>query len=329
MTVRADVLLRALAIIFVTYNHAHPYSGFDLGWGGGMTFLMMLSGYNFARFGMRESTPEKARSYLLRLGRGIFIPSIVAVAFFFVLLQKFSFPELLFYRNWLTPERIAKFPTWYPQVILQMFAGLILLFAIPSVGKTILRWPLISSLLLFGAALAVRASFPYIWDTSHLYHHLPHLYLWNFCLGWIVYFGVNQWPHLWGKALAIGCSVLGAFVWGVHNLDFYWLTVGVALLVLPLDVRMPSPLGQFFQLVSQATLAIFLLHRFVYEVYEHMPIPHNEDAMWIIGLFGSLLTWMVATASARAFRALWRQSAQSNQTKDLSALSLRERELTS
>jgi len=309
MNVRADILLRALAIISVTYNHAHPYSTFVLGWGGGMTFLMMLSGYNFARFGMREGTPEKARDYLFRLGWGIVVPSLIAVVFFFLLLQKFNLAELLFYRNWLTPERVAKFPTWYPQVILQMFAGLFLLFSIPSVARAILRRPLAWSLGVFAFALAVRALSPLVWDTVPLEHHLPHLYLWNFCLGWLVYFALKEWPSPWSKLAVVVCAALGATVhWGYDRLTFYWLTVGTALLVIPLDLRMPSKLGQFFHLVSQATLAIFLLHRFFYEVYEHMPIPQDQDVMWLMGLFGSLATWILWTAAVRAFRYIRRQT---------------------
>src|SRR5262245_32269636 len=124
MEVGADVLLRALAITLVTYNHAHPYSDFWMGWGGGMTFLMMLSGYNFAKYGMDGATYQQGRAAITRLGVRILIPSFFVVVFFFLLLRKFDLAELLFYRNWITAERISKFPTWYPQVMVQMCIGL-------------------------------------------------------------------------------------------------------------------------------------------------------------------------------------------------------------
>jgi hypothetical protein len=190
-----------------------------------------------------------------------------------------------------------------------MFAGLLLLFAIPSVARSVLQRPLAWSVVVFGLALAVRIVFPQVWDTVQLRHQLPHLYLWNFCLGWLVYFGISTGPAPWNKLAVVACAALGAWVhWGYDKLDFYWLVLGTALLVLPLDVRMPARLGQCFQLVSQATLAIFLLHRFFYEVYEHLPVPQNQDVMWVLGFSASLFTWMLWTAAVRAFRRLRRSS---------------------
>ncbi len=306
--VSADILLRALAIIMVTYNHAHPYPDFAPGWGGGMTLLMMLSGYNFAKFGMQGASPSQGRLALARLGYKIFVPSLIAVIFFFVLLRKFNLEELLFYRNWLTIERIAKFPTWYPQVILQMFAGLLVLFSIPGVARWIFRKPLYASLIIFTLAVMVRMVFPKIWDTAPLHHLLPHLFLWNFTLGWVVYFSTTEIANPWGKALSVCCAIVGAAVgWGYHALDFWWLSVGVTLLVLPLNLRMWAPVARVVFMVSQATFAIFLVHRFVYKVYEDMPLPRNQDLEWIVGLAGSLVLWIAGSIPWRAYKAISRR----------------------
>lgn len=309
MDVSADVLLRALAITLVTYNHAHHNADFAMGWAGGMTFLMMLSGYNFAKYGMDGATHEAGRAALVRLGLRILIPSFFAVVGFFLLLQKFDLAELLFYRNWLTPQRISKFPTWYPQVMMQMFAGLVLLFCIPRVGAAFFRWPLRAALLLFGIALAMRIVFPLFFDTTSLMHHLPHLLLWNFTLGWVVYFSVTRLPAAWGKVLACICGFAGAAASvSIEMLEFWCLSIGVILLVLPLRVRLWTPLARFVFIVSQATFAIFLLHRFLYEVYEHMPIPQDQDAMWVVGLFGSIALWIAGVVPVRAYRALRRRA---------------------
>jgi hypothetical protein len=313
MEVSADILLRALAITMVTYNHAHPYPTFAPGWGGGMTFLMMLSGYNFAKFGMQGASPTDGRLALARLGSKILIPSVILVLFFFVILRKFDWAELFFYRNWITVQRISKFPTWYPQVIIQMFGALLLLFSIPKVAAWIFRHPLPASLIIYSIAVAVRAVFPQVWDTAPLHHFLPHLFLWNFTLGWVVYFCVTGVGGQWGKVLAVAAAVLGAsFGWGIHALDFWWLTIGVTLLVLPLNLRLYTPVARFFFIVSQATFAIFLLHRFVYEIYEHVPVPQDQNAEWLVGYFGSIGLWMAAVIPLRAYRAIARRTASSS-----------------
>lgn len=274
-----------------------------------MTFLMMLSGYNFAKFGMQGATASEGRNALARLGLKILLPSLVAVICFFIILREFSWEELLFYRNWITTERISKFPTWYPQVIVQMFAGLFLLFSIPGISASIFRHPLPASLVIFAVAVVIRGVFPNIWDTAPLRHFLPHLYLWNFTLGWVVYFCVTCLASPWGKLVAVTGAVVGAEVgWGIHALDFWWLSIGVTLLVLPLRLMLWTPVARFVFIVSQATFAIFLLHRFVYKVCEHMPIPQNQDVEWIIGLLGSIGLWMFGVIPLRAYRSLARRS---------------------
>jgi hypothetical protein len=108
--------------------------------------------------------------------------------------------------------------------------------------------------------------------------------------------------------LAIACTAIGAFtVFGTHLLDFWWLTIGVILLTLPFNVRLPAILGRFLILVSQGTFAIFLLHRFFYEVYEHLALPQQDDAIWVTGLLGSLFAWLCGSAAVRAFRTMQRR----------------------
>lgn len=305
MEVAPDILLRALAICLVTYNHAHPYPTFSLGWGGGMTVLMMLSGYNFAKFGMQGASANDAARALSRLGLKIFVPSLVAVLLCFAVLRAFSLSELLFYRNWISLERISKFPTWYPQVILQMFAGLVLLFSIPGLGDRILRKPFPYSLALFSVAVAIRVTFPRIWDTSGLHNLLPHLYLWNFLLGWVVYFANAEVRSVGRKVVTFVCAVVGAYVgWGIHALDFWCLTLGVLLLTLDVRITLWTPLARIVFVISQATFGIFLVHRMIYKNYEHFHFPANQDLEWIVGLGGSILLWVAAVIPVRAYRSL-------------------------
>jgi hypothetical protein len=319
LEVSADILLRALAIVLVAYNHAHPFTNFSMGWGGGMTFLMMLSGYNFARFGMEDASPNEGRVALFHLGRKILVPSLIVVIAFFIMLQRFNLEELLFYRNWITTERVSKFPTWYPQVMLQMFAGIFLLFSVPGISNAIFRQPLKSALVIFIFAAAIRAIYPRDWFVST--PHLPHLYLWNFVLGWVVYFSVSRLPSPWGKLLAIACAIIGAtasYHWG--RLDFWCLLVGVTLLVLPLTVQLWKPIARSIFIISEATFAIFLLHRFVYEVYERMPVPQNEDMKWLAGVVFSVVMWMAGVVPLRAYRALQqRQESRSTFSTELPA----------
>lgn len=175
-----DLALRAVAILAVTWNHANPLARGALG--GGMTFLFMLSGYNFARFAILNSNIGRLRRALVMFALRVFVPSMALVMFFSLLLHDFFWQEFLFISNWWTIERVSIFPTWYPQVLLQILVGLYAAFSVPAIGGSLLRRPLVWSMVLFVVAVLVRLLGPMFWDTSHLRHNLPHLYLWNFVL---------------------------------------------------------------------------------------------------------------------------------------------------
>ncbi|UAK25061.1 hypothetical protein [Sphingomonas nostoxanthinifaciens] len=238
-----DAFMRAAAICSIVWNHANPSA---LGaFGGGMTFLMMLSGFNFARFSLQGGTPESVRAALVRLGLRIGVPSFLLVLFFFAALHRFDARELLFVSNWWTRDRISLFPLWYPEVMLQMFVLLYLLFLTP-LGRVALSHMLAFSLAIFLVGAGLRYALPFVWNTEYLNHDLPHLYLWNFTLGWVIFFlVVARPPTALTVLLAIGCVALGSAVgWGVHRLDFWWLIVSGAIFVLFRTLLLPRIVAQ-------------------------------------------------------------------------------------
>lgn len=308
-SIDTDVLLRALAISSVTLNHALPHAGGRSGVAGGMTALLMLSGYSFARFIMAGASARDMQRGLASFTLRIFVPSFIAVLFFFAVQREISLTELLFIRNWFDPDRIAIFPVWYPQVIVQMGLGLMALFAIPGLAAAFLRNPLAASAILWAGAVAVRMILPLYIDTKPLLHHLPHLYLWNFVLGWLVFFLLSK-DRVDCKLAATAVVLLSAYlVWTPRSLQFWALGVAGIALVWAVRVRLPAPVTHVAGLVSQATFTIFLLHRFVYAVYDKVlapPLPKGVT-MWIVGMICCLIAWVLAAAASRAYRKLDRQ----------------------
>jgi hypothetical protein len=308
--VDSDIVLRACAISAVVWNHADLGSRGTLG--GGMTVLMMLSGFMFARFSLADHSAVKVRQSLVSLGLHILLPSLGFVVFYAFALRQFDPLELLFISNWWTTKRVALFPTWYPQVMVQMFILLYLLFLTP-LGRLAERRPLHFSLGVFLVGVAVRFAFPiWVWDSEPLVHHLPHLFLWNFSLGWVVYFlaerGGRTLPRL---LLAWACIVLGGLVgWGAATNDFLWLVTAGALFLMIPRLTLPRIVAIPVGIVSQATFAIFLLHRGVYVVMEHF-CPGTDYvplARWSAAMLFCLSTWIGYTAVTRAWRVLHQQN---------------------
>lgn len=319
-SIDTDVLLRALAIAMVALNHAMPHGGDETGVAGGMTVLLMLSGYSFARFVMAEATPHDLRRGMWLFTLRIFVPSFIAVLFFFLVQREFNLTELLFIRNWFNPERISIFPVWYPQVIVQMGLMLLGFFALPGVATGFLRRPLLGSALVWLAGLLIRMILPRYVDTAPLLHHLPHLFLWNFALGWVVFFLLAQRSLATQFAAVVAVLVSAYLVWTPGRLQFWALAVAGLALIWSLRVRLPGALTHVFGLISQATFAIFLLHRFVYALYGKLLTPLPKGVlMWLLGLALCLGAWVVAAALSRAYHKLSRQQPAAGATASMSA----------
>ncbi|EZP69672.1 hypothetical protein BV96_03970 [Sphingomonas paucimobilis] len=305
--VDTDVLLRAIAISLVVWNHAIPSGSSSVGvpdLAGGMTLLMMMSGYSFARFALVDAEPAEVRRGLISFGLRILVPSIVAVILFMAIKRRFSLTELLFISNWFTTYRIVIFPVWYVQVMVQMMLLLLAVFAIPPVARWFTGDPLQGSVTIFLTALVMRIILPLYIDTRPLMHHLPHLYLWNFALGWVVYF-LQARHKVPGKALAsLAIIAAGALVWTPASYQFVVLSLGGLALVWVRRASLPGLLVRAASILSQATFTIFLLHRFIFATYlavlaRFLPV---GMFMWAVGLMASAGAWILASATLRAYK---------------------------
>ena len=306
--VDTENLLRALAIAAVVLNHAHSEANrtFFLGYGGGMAFLLMLAGFNFARFSIHNGTPDHLRSATLRLARNIFLPSLGMVIFSSLLFADYRILEWLFISNWFTAVHPRIFHLWYPEVVIQMMLALWLFFRIPRVARIIIDRPLSSALLLFLLALFMRSDMAQVWNPPELEGRLPHLWLWDFFLGWLLFFATRT-PLLarlrGGQLLALGCAAAGGLiVFGPDKLDFWWLVGGTALMVGLPRIALPEPGARLVHIMSQAAFTIFLIHGFFLEAWRQVHLPDWAAAQWLFAIGGSVATWLVATACVRAYR---------------------------
>jgi hypothetical protein len=97
--VEMSVFLRAFAIAFVVFNHSYGKLSGSFGLSGGMIFLMMMTGYNFARFGLNGGEPAVVRRSLVALGSAIVIPSVVMVLLSWPI-QGIDWRDLILITNW-------------------------------------------------------------------------------------------------------------------------------------------------------------------------------------------------------------------------------------
>jgi peptidoglycan/LPS O-acetylase OafA/YrhL len=306
-----NLFLRAIAILSVVFNHAYidrylmEHSSIDaiffgLGLSGGAVVLMLISGYNFAEFILNQNSAAAMKSSIWNLTKSIAIPSFLLILFF-IILSKFNIFELLFIRNWVDAERIAKFPTWYPQVMLQMLV--VFLLILPLLYKYINRSPWFFSLACFAVSITLSLSSLYLFNIDMWEIRLPHLYLWIFVLGWMIFYARrsnNKVYILITMALLVISSWL---VIDIKSLNFYWIIAAGCLLLFCKDVRIPKSLKPIFSLVAQATFTLFLFHRFFFEVYEKtVRYEYSYVSLFIFSVCASLMLWITATSFKRVYK---------------------------
>ena len=301
-----DVVLRAAAISFIVFNHTSPIE-----YAGGMAFLLMLSGMNFARFTIKDGTAPGIRRSILDIARQVFVPSLVVVLLSFAYHGKFNVFELLFIRNWHDSERLSLFPVWYVQMLLQLLAGLYVLTWVPALVVAAVRRPALAMLILFGAGLVIRASGVFV-PSPYMIRRLPHTLLWNFALGAVVYFlAVDSTRPRSGRWLAAACVLAGAFVGHeAGTLRFWWLAAGGFLLIGVAYIPLPTAVARIATAVSAAAFAIFLTHMIWFKVVSTIYdvwVPRGSVHPWLLCFFGialGTLTWAAFVAFGRAYRAL-------------------------
>lgn len=316
------VVLRAVAIGLVAFNHANPDApklyGFSLD--GGMNVLLMISGYYFAKLVLTAPTVAQMRRQLIKYGASFIIPSVLMVLFFFVLLRRFDLQELLFYKNFFSAERVSKYPTWYPQVMLQILLIIYAVSFIPGLGAVVRRAQPVWVLSLFAVFAVVRLVLPRYIDTAPLLHHLPHLQFWNFCLGWCFYFVSDpSGSPLRARLAMAGVALVSIFaIFGPNELVTYTLSLGSLLFLFVKRISLPAIAHKTVSIIAAASFNIFLWHRFFYEIYErltHLKTPQGGIGMWLFGVGLSIIVWSLWESLEKTWKRISAVSHQVSQMK--------------
>jgi peptidoglycan/LPS O-acetylase OafA/YrhL len=297
--ISSDIAMKAIAISAVVFNHAHPERPFN--YAGGMTVLLMLSGYSFARFALQSGDPRSVRCAVASLALKIWLPCALIVLLSFVARQKFSLLEFLFLSNLFSKQFLAFMFVWYPQVLLQILAFTFLLFGIPAAANSFLRNPLRGSLVLFTMAIVTTTFWPEVPHAT-----FPWRVAWNFLLGWVAFFVLrHRNAHTLGMgkaALVTGTVVCAGAVFGLTDLQFWTLSTAMTVLVLTSSLILPSIAVRVLYVVGQASFTIFLLHVIFLRVHGKILGLDDQNGAWVFTMFASTLAWVAVSAAVRAYR---------------------------
>lgn len=276
-----------------------------------MTFLLMLAGFNLASFSFAKPTRDIVLD-MLKMVSKVVIPTVLILIAYGLVYQHFVWKELLMISFLLDHSHgnpFTKVPLWYVQVLLQMTLMISVVFMTINVSEYFNKYPILSTMTLLAIALLINV----VDARPHPWQRLPHLYLWNFALGWALWALLAEPTRLNKIRASILVIVVAGVVFILPQEQFpiliyrFCVFAGLALaFIWVTQFRLPSLPAACINMVARATFWIFLFHLSFMKLYNFLWQDPNVEIIDLVLRFSFSLTmpvvlWLVYTASSRAY----------------------------
>ena len=296
-------LTRAFFMICIVALHTEAFI-YSSNWGAAY-FLVVLAGYSVGRFQLPEILRSGSVMTLLGTIRFVAIPTILTDAVLELVSRKFELPSLVLVSNFQDPHNIQGFTFYFIEIYIQIFLIAALLFSIPKVRSAFQARPMLCSILLFLAYVAVDRTIEANWDGNYNYHRTPWHYGWCFALGMVIATAKDLRAKLFALGMVIA-SVLA--VWEFTSAAYY-VAGGCALLIFIRHVVVPAPVKTILGEIAGASMFIYLCH---FELLTVVTKKLGEPYPWlsltlsiILGIIGAhVYVWLERTVLQ-----LWRRHA--------------------
>jgi amino acid adenylation domain-containing protein len=284
--IETNMVLRALAICGVVANHARllplPYVQ------GGALLLLFIAGLNFARFQSQNIIRGQQKPILTSLLGSLVIPYLAVETVFQLYTKDFHLSSFFLVSNFVGPDEMTFFlHVWFIQVFVQCVLILLALFSIHQLRRAIATHPWSVSLSLVGISGIIAYVAPSFWDTTDLYHRVPHMLLWLFLLGWTVYFTKTRLQRL---------AVNSLYVLAVLTLrdlipsEMIWLITGGTLIIWQPYLTIPKALMRPVQIIGASSYYIYLTHIAFFSVINKIGLG-SPPSYLVAGVLGGVLFW--------------------------------------
>jgi peptidoglycan/LPS O-acetylase OafA/YrhL len=233
--------------------------------GGAMT-LLMLAGYNCARFFKSHLVEGRGHQVVLSALSKIILPYYVLLLAFLSYKQAAHLPSLLLATNFLgdfSDKGNFLTPYWFLEVYIQLLILLWLVCLVPPVRRYIKAHPFRTGLT--GIVLSF-AAFAFSSSVTPQADHLPHHLLFIFLFGWCLYVQ-RATAHKW---ILTGLALwLFPFSFGLDN-TVGWIVSGASLLLLwQPRFAVPALMKKAVMPVGAASFYIYLLHTLPVHVFRY------------------------------------------------------------
>jgi hypothetical protein len=267
-----------MTCIVALHAKAFVYSS---NWGAAY-FLVVLAGYSVARFQLPEIIRSGSVRTLWGTIRFVAVPAILMDALLELVTRKFELPSLFLVSNYQDPHSIRGYTFYFLEIYVQLLLLAAILFSFEKVRTAFRERPMVSSVLLFAAAVVIDRSIESIWNGDYNYHRTPWHFAWCFCLGVVIAHAKDLPTRLFALTLSIVCALA---VWQLTSAAFY-VASGCAMVLFVRSFAVPAPAKILVAEIAGASMFIYLSH---YQIISLVKKVFGEEMPWL-ALILSILT---------------------------------------
>ncbi len=261
-TIDSEILLRALAILAVVINHASTMTV-----GGGAGALLMLAGFNLARFQRARFVAGRFWEAVASFAWRVVLPVWLIVLVFALVRENPGVSSFLLVSNFEGRYRSILEPFWFIETLFQLLLLVGAISFFPAARRFAGAAPLGFGLGLLLLAIAMRLGGPLVFDHSGLAGRTPDQLFFLAALGWCAYFARSMAVRLavFGGTLvfaALHSGFLAVPGWIASDAPHrqVWLVCGMVLLLFVPRIPAPAVLRRLVMPIAAASFTIYVTH---------------------------------------------------------------------
>lgn len=287
-TVETSIVLRAIAVIIICGTHTELFRFL-----GGAHTLLVVAGFNAARFGLALPTRSSRWRATARTVVGVAVPTAAVALLGMWTTDRYHWANV-FLLNWLVGDTHGYHNEfWFVDALVACWLVLALALSVPIMGRWWRRDPWRTAIIMTAVALIPR--FVILANVDGLVRGIMPTTLWLFTVGAAAAYASTTRRRL----ITVAAAILGGATFFPDDLPrTLTLLIGIAVLVLIPQFRLPSWSVPVLSVLAAASLHIYLIQ------FQVIPWAGHELAATVASLVAGCLLWRVSDGPVRRLQSL-------------------------
>jgi hypothetical protein len=290
-----DVFFRAIAIIAIIFIHTYAAAfgkPYRIELVGGSTLLLLISGFNLARFQSKKLFSGLVGQIISRFFCKIILPYYCILIIYLCWKQQLDWYSLFLISNY--HGRFGGFlePYWFLELLLQILVLFTCLFSIPFFRQKAIQYPYQVGLILLSLSLLLRLS--HLTDETQLGIRTPDQLICIYIFGWCIWFAKTQ---IQKATMTLLIFLIFPALYGIHASYTIWLVLGSLTILWKPIILLPKLIHQLIAMIGKSTFYIYLSHIVPIHISTYVLHSQNIPAIIIVSLLIGVLAQKALTST--------------------------------